>query len=162
MAEKILTQDYLNTIFEYKDGELFWNVKRSGIQKGDMAGCIDSKGYKRIRLNRKKILNHRIIFMMHHGFLPKMLDHINLNRLDNKIENLREANRIQNGQNRILKSNTSSYKNVYWHTQAQKWYVRLIVNKKNKSLGLYDNLELAGLIAEEARNKYHGVFARHL
>jgi hypothetical protein len=162
MAEQIITQEYLQSIFEYKDGELFWNVKRSGIQKGDMAGCVDSKGYKRIRLNGKKILNHRIIFIIHHGFLPKMLDHINLNRLDNRIENLREANRIQNGQNRVLKNNTSGYKNVYWHTQAKKWCVRIVANKKHISCGLFNELELAGLVAQEARNKYHGEFARHL
>jgi hypothetical protein len=162
MAEQIITQEYLQSIFVYKDGELFWNVKRSGIQKGDMAGCIDSKGYKRIRLNGKKILNHRIIFMIHHGYLPEMLDHINLNRLDNRIENLREANRIQNGQNRILKNNTSGYKNVYWHNQTKKWCVRITSNKKDINCGLFNDLDLAGLVASEARNKYHGEFARHL
>jgi hypothetical protein len=161
MTDKIITQEYLQSIFNYKDGELYWNVNRSGIQKGDMAGCIDSKGYKRIRLNGKKLLNHRIIFMIHKGYLPMMLDHINGNVLDNKIENLREANRSQNGFNRILKNNTSGFKNVYWHNQEKKWHIRLNIKSKCYSFGLYDDIELAGLVAEEARNKYHGEFARH-
>lgn len=161
MTDKIITQEYLQTIFEYKDGELYWNVKRSGIQKGDMAGCIDTKGYKRIRLNGKKLLNHRIIFLMHKGFLPKILDHINYNKLDNKIENLRPATRSQNGFNKLLKSNTSGFKNVYWHNQGKKWHVRLQIQSKCYSFGLYDDIYLAGLVAEEARNKYHKEFSRH-
>jgi len=99
---------------------------------------------------------------MQHGYLPKVVDHINGNTQDNRIENLRAATYTENQRNsRINKNSSSGVKNVVWHKQRQKWSVRILVNKKTKSFGLYDDIELADLVAQEARNKYFGSFARH-
>jgi hypothetical protein len=159
----MITKEFLHEIFDYKNGFLYWKVKFSRkINIGQKAGCDKGNGYFKTVINEKNYFNHRLIFLYHYGYMPKIVDHINKNPADNKIENLREASLTENQYNRKLnKNNTSGIKNVYWHNQAKKWNVRLIVNKKIKSFGLYDNLELARLVSEEARNKYHGKFACH-
>jgi hypothetical protein len=58
-------------------------------------------------------------------------------------------------------NNTSGIKGVCWHKSTNRWYVQLQVNKKMKYLGIYEDIELAELVAIEARAKYHGEFARN-
>ena len=164
MADNILTQDYLLNIFKYKDGELFYQNKThkfSKIKIGDKAGCLYANGYLSVKIQGKPYSLHRIIFMMFYGFFPKAVDHIDGNKLNNKIENLREADFITNGYNRKLGiNNTSGYKNVVWSKKLKKWRVTFMVEKKFKDLGYFEDLELAALVAQEARNKYHKNFAR--
>ena len=148
--------------FQYENGNLYWKKPRSGIAVGAKAGFIDSKGYLRVRFNGKKYLNHRLIFFMEYGYMPEMLDHIDKNSLNNRIENLRPATRSQNGYNKFMqKNNTTGYKNVYWHNQSKKWVVKINFNKKIKHIGLFKDIELADLVAQEARNKYYKEFACH-
>jgi hypothetical protein len=169
-----LTQEEAHSLFDYRDGELFWKVRplsyfktegrhvqwneRYGSQKA--GSCVGR--YVNIAINKIRYQAHRIIFLMHYGYFPKVIDHINGQTQDNRIENLRAATHAENIRNsKIPKNNTSGLKNVVWHKQRQKWGVRIIVNKKSKSFGLYDDIELADLVAREARNKYFGSFARH-
>jgi hypothetical protein len=156
MTEQIITKELLNKLFEYKDGELF-------RKSGKKAGCINKvRGYKSININGKSYTNHRLIFLMHNNYLPKYLDHIDNNRLNNKIENLREATRSQNQHNRKLNTNNKSgAKNVSWNQHNLSWRVRINFNKKLKFIGYYADIELAKLAAIEAREKYHGTFANH-
>ena len=157
-----LTLSYLHTLFEYKDGVLYRKIARANTKVGDEAGWIGNKGYKLVGLNYKCILEHRIIFMMFHGYMPKFVDHINGNIKDNRIENLREANCITNGYNqKLTKRNTSGCKNVSWNKQRGKWVVRIVHSKKKVKQWYVDDFELAELIAYEARIKFHGDFANH-
>ena len=159
-----LNKDKLLELFEYKNGELFWKKpfgKKTKI--GNKAGRKQSLGYIQVNVNKKSYLAHRIIFAMHNGYFPKFIDHINGNKSDNRIENLREVTASQNLQNTKKPiTNTSGYKNVYFHPSRNKWQVKLVVNKTNKSFGYYDDLELADLVAQEVRNKYFGEFACYL
>lgn len=160
----MITQDELKNLFYYENGVLFWkNVHPcSPVKAGDKAGHLTKGGYLRTGVQRKLYLNHRLIFLMHYGHIPDQLDHINGVRTDNRIENLREATKYENTHNqRTRKDNTSGVKGVYWNKQKNKWYVRVGVFGKRKFLGGYDDLELASLVAEEARNLYHGEYARH-
>lgn len=152
-----------NKYLNYRNGKLYWKVSNSNrVKIGDEAGTVNSSGYLNIGLNNKNYLNHRIIFAIHNGYIPKVVDHINGFKTDNRIENLREATRIQNGQNMKLRtSNKSGCKNVSWHKPLNKWKVSLRVNNKVKHIGYFLNLELADLVAVEARNKYHLNFANH-
>ena len=94
--------------------------------------------------------------------MPKLIDHIDNDPSNNKIENLREATRHQNGTNaKTWSNNISGAKNVSWHKQCKKWRVRVSINKKMETIGLFDDFDLAELVAVEARNKFHGNFARH-
>ena len=106
-------QDFIDR-FEYRDGKLFYKNTEGCMAKGSEVGTLD-KGYLKTLINRKPYRLHRIIFMMHHGYLPKYIDHIDGNPANNRIENLRPATSSQNNLNRGKhKRNTSGYKGVTW------------------------------------------------
>ena len=151
-----LTKDYLHQIFKYKDGELF------RLKNNKKVGSNHIKGYKHTTIKGKRYLNHRLIFMMFYGYFPKEIDHINGIRSDNRIENLRSVVGPQNHQNsKIRKDNKCGVKNVYWFKELNKWKVDIRIDGKRKYIGVFEDLELAELAAQEARDKYHGKFARH-
>lgn len=150
----MLTKDQLHTLFEYVDGEL--------IRKGKVAGSINKRNYKCIYVEGKIYKAHRLVFLYHHGFLPKQIDHIDGNTLNNKIENLRAANNSKNMMNRgMMKNNTSGSKGVFFDKETNKWRVAIRLNTQLHSFGRFEDKELAELVAIEARNKYHKEFANH-
>jgi hypothetical protein len=161
-SEQKMNQEMLHKLFVYKNGRLYWKVSNTNrIKVGDIAGYITEHGYRKIRVEKKQEYEHRIVFLMHHGFLPKHLDHIDGNKLNNKIENLREATHSQNMMNvKIKKNNTSGTKGVCFDKQRKKWLVRITIQNKDIHLGRFDDLELAELVAIEGRDKYHKSFAR--
>jgi hypothetical protein len=162
MATKILTQDYLHTLFEYKDGNLYYKERTGKMLAGQKAGTIRQTGYMAIVINKKPYYAHRLIYMMFYKKIPKFVDHINEIKLDNRIENLREATKSQNGWNRKkLSTNTSGYKNVSWSNRDKKWCVRIAIDKTTKSFGNYFDLDVAKFVAETMRHKYHKNFANH-
>jgi hypothetical protein len=160
----MITKKFLHEIFDYKNGCLYWKVKFSRkINIGQKAGCDMGNNYFKIVINKKKYLSHRLIYLYHYGYMPEVVDHINKNSTDNRIENLREATFQQNQYNRKLNKNSSTgIKNVYWNKKTNKWSVRFTIEKKLKHFGCFDNFESAKLISQEIRNKYHGKFASYL
>lgn len=165
MADKYstLTKDFLHYLFDYKDGKLFWKIHTSNRKVGDRAGTLDCRGYRNIRIKKYCYREHRLIFLMHYGYLPKYLDHIDNNRSNNLIQNLRETTASQNNMNkRIYKRNTSGVKGVAWIQSKQKWRARCIKNGKYYVAGHFEKLEDAKDAIESLRNKLHGDFARHI
>jgi hypothetical protein len=160
----MITQERLKEIFEYKDGALYWkkpNVKANRIKIGDRFGANDN-GYRRGGIDGTNYLEHRLIFMMHHGFVPKYIDHIDNDTTNNHIENLRECTNGENQHNRILgKANTSGIKGVTWHSPTKKWQVRLGIGWKSKYFGTYYDINVAKFVAEIMRHKYHKEFANN-
>jgi hypothetical protein len=145
----ILSQEVLHELFEYKDGNLIRKKTNS------IAGSIDTNGYLITSVLGKKQKNHRIIFLMHYGYLPKIIDHIDRNPANNKIENLRAASRSLNCLNsKINKTNKSGVKNVDFLKSKKKWRVLMQIQKKSYFFGYFSDLELAALVAEEAKDKY--------
>ena len=163
MTAQILTQEYLHALFNYKIGELYWKISNNRkIKIGSIAGYVTSANYKSVKIFGKQHLNHRLIFLMHYGYLPNYIDHIDENPSNNKIENLRKVTQVQNLQNsKLSKNNTSGCKNVYWNKAAKKWQVYCRIGEKLRYFGVYDDLELADLVAQEVRDKYFGKYARH-
>jgi hypothetical protein len=160
----MITQQSIADCFEYRDGYLYWKGvghpnKQHLLDKP--AGSIHKTGYRHITWMGKVQKAHRLIFMLHHGYMPQEVDHINGDRADNRIENLRAANRSENQCNRnLLANNTSGYSGVSWHKKSQAWVVRLMKNGKSYAIGYFKDLELAGLVSKEARSLYHGQFAK--
>ena len=158
-----LTKDYLHQIFEYKDGNLYYKQKTGANSIiGKKVGCLTNKGYFSTTIKSKFYLIHRLIFMMFYGYIPSEIDHINGIRNDNRIENLRPANNQNQHNSKIRKDNKSGVKGVYWFKELQKWKVDIGICGKRKYIGVFKDLELAELVAIEARDKYHGKFARHI
>jgi hypothetical protein len=158
----MITKELLHELFEYKDGELYWKVattNRYGANR--KAGFYCQNGYRYIGLMGKRYKTHRLIWMMHHGDMPEIIDHINRDSLDNRIENLRPATKAQNCQNNKKRINESGSRNVHQNKKTKKWTVRIAVNKKNIHIGSFEDFELAEFVAMEARNKYHKEFASH-
>jgi hypothetical protein len=155
-----MNQFQVKDYFDYLDGELYWKVAKGHICVGQKAGSKRVDGYKSIKIDKKGYLAHRLIFLWHHGYLPKELDHINGNPSDNRIENLRPATRAQNMYNIGIASNaTSKNKCVVWHKATKKWEVRLSDNGIRRYFGVYKDIDYAIFIADAMRYKYHKEFA---
>ena len=151
----------LNT-FRYEDGNLFYKNNVSAKQKAQAkAGYIDKKkGYVRVYFDNKLFYLHRIIFLMHYGYCPEIIDHIDRNGLNNKIENLRPASRAQNQFNsKQMVNNTSGHKNVFWCKRANRWIVKFNINNKQIQCGMFKCINEAIDHAKICRNKYHKDFA---
>jgi len=157
----MLTQTLVKTLFNYYNGVLYWKISLNDKnQIGWKAGSMSGK-YIRIQIHKKKYLAHRLIFLYHHGYLPKTIDHKDNNPTNNKIENLRECTRSENeGNSKTPKNNTSGYKGVMWHKQHQKWMAQIGVNYKRKHIGLYSTKEEAAKAYNQAAIQYFGEFAK--
>ena len=97
-----LTQAGLHEIFEYSNGVLYWKVsplRGDAFKTGDIAGTLRKDGRCVISRNSKRALRHRIIYLMHTGHCPVMLDHINGDCTDDRIENLRATTKQLNAAN---------------------------------------------------------------
>lgn len=91
-----------NDYLEYVEGGLYWKrkpAKASLIKVGDRVGCLDKDGYRKFTLCGKYYREHRVIFFMHHGYWPELVDHIDRDISNNRIENLREASPKLNSRN---------------------------------------------------------------
>lgn len=106
---------------------------------------------------KKNILMHRVIAKTPEG---KLVDHKNMDRLDNRRNNLRNCTKSQNEANATkYKNNKSGYKGVYKHSQTGKWVSTLRLNNKNINLGCFRNIVDAAKAYNEAATKYFGEFA---
>ena len=155
---------YLSEIIEdnleHKDGVLYWKKTAGRKIKGKEAGWL-SKGYVMVGIGGEVHPAHRIIFLMHYGYCPEYLDHIDGNRANNKIENLRPATLNENARNSKKPShNTSGYKGVCWDKNRNKWMAYITINNKFKSLGRFNEIEDAHLAYTNAAKQYFGNFAR--
>jgi len=157
MQSKLCILDELLANFAYENGRLV-NI-HTNIE---IKHRTNNNGYFVAKVGNKIYLYHRLIFLFHYRLLPKMVDHINHNKKDNRIENLRAATNTQNQQNsKLRKDNVSGVKNVHWHSPTQKWRVCLRVNKKKVWVGEFKDLEIAKTASIEARKNYHGEYACH-
>ena len=159
LSEKQLLEE-IKEKFEYRDGNLYW---REG--NGRKSGKLINGGmglYKVCTVNRASYYQHRLIFLYHHGYMPKYLDHINNDRHDNRIENLRAVSARQNQHNRsINKNSTSGVKGVCLHKPSGKWMAHVCCDSKSYYGGLHDNIHDAAQATKDLREKLHGKFANH-
>lgn len=153
-----LTQEEVQKLFSYnpETGILTRKVKTHGHKKGSVVGSLLG-GYLKFCMNYKSYLVHRIIWLHVYGKFPTgQIDHINRNKTDNRLCNLREVTHQANSINKALRSdNTSGVTGVSKHKASNKWFVRISVNKQNKYLGSFDSFEdavKARLTAEEYLN----------
>jgi hypothetical protein len=159
-----LTQERVKQLFTYDraTGNLYWKPRR-GVAAGREAGCVSMRdGYRRVGIDFTDHLVHRIVWLCETGeFPPEVLDHINMDKLDNRIENLRLATKSQNGFNRLRsKRNNSGYKGVCYDKSRGDYLAKICVNYKQINIGRFANPEDAHAAYTAAAEKLHGKFAR--
>lgn len=149
-----MTREELRKIIRYDpDTGLFTRTD------GSPCGYVMNTGYREISVNNKKWLAHRLAFVYMEDSLPKYVDHVNQIKDDNRWCNLRPCSHAENMRNTKIRSTSlTGVRNVRLHKRSGLYNVALKITGKVKSLGYYKDLELAALVAEEARYKYYGKF----
>lgn len=125
---------------------------RNGPRAGKPVRAKGSHGYLVTGLmiggQCRLLLAHRIAFALVHGRWPEaQIDHINGDRLDNRIANLREATDAENRQNSKQKLGKSGERGVYWNRALNKWHAQISVRGKQTYIGVFADLA-------EAREAY--------
>lgn len=131
-------------------GKFYWKVDFDNHSIGDLAGN-NHDGYLMLVVSKKKVFLHRLAWLAVYGEFPKgFIDHINKNRSDNRIENLRDATKVENGMNRKLSSNNKSgFTGVSWSGTHKKWISQISDNKKRILIGYFDDKESAIVARKE-------------
>ena len=176
----MLTQEELKSVLHYnpETGVFTWLINASSKAKvGSIAGCIydnrtkvqKSLGGKpdyrrRIRIKGKSYYSNVLAWLYMTGEWPESLvDHCNVDALDDRWINLRAATIKQNGKNkRIFINNTSGFKGVSKLSKYNKWQVHIRVDGKRFNLGNYDCIAAASFAYQIASDKYHGEFGREV
>ena len=138
-------------------GVVYWKIARKNVMAGDIAGHLcKSTGYEKITFNRRGFKSHRVIWALVHGEWPELeVDHINGDRSDNKISNLRLASHVENIRNMKTRKNkkcvlkgVTPYKN-----QTNKFVAQIRIDGKQQKLGVFST-------EQEAHNAYCDVAAK--
>ena len=143
--------------YDPETGVFTGKVARGNISVGKKVGGLHGSGYSYFMVDGKRVGAHRLAWLYTYGVWPKKhLDHINGDRNDNRIVNLREATNAENHQNRKKpKNNTSGYMGVTYHKGQQKWYAQISVENKRKYLGSFETPEEAFDAYLNAKKLYH-------
>ena len=154
-----LTAEYLRSVLAYspETGIFTWKVSQARrIRVGDVAGSPNGRGYLAVKVRGQIYKAHRLAWLYGLGEWPKLdIDHINRNRSDNRIANLREVTHKQNLQNAGKYShNTSGHTGVYWLKQSSKWRAHIKHNYKYIHLGCFTTIEDA-IAARKAAEKLY-------
>ena len=159
----MLTPDYLKQLFRYDDetGNLIWQITKSATAfVGSMAGSINAKGHINLQIDKKMYAAHQVVFMLHHGFIPCEIDHINGVKTDNRIENLRVCTSSQNkGNIGLLKSNCSGYRGVSLNKRSGMYHAQIKINGKQTYLGRFATPKDAAIVYNKAAKEHFGEFA---
>jgi hypothetical protein len=133
--------------FDAELGIFTWKVQRKNANIGDVVANKHRQGYLYINIDGKSYLGHRLAWFYVYEVWPEfVLDHINHNKLDNRISNLRSVTQKENGKNIAnKKSNLSGMNGVCFRSDGRKnpWHARVMHNRKEVSLGHFSTFEEA-------------------
>lgn len=142
--------------YESETGTFRWRMNRSrGALKGSIAGTAQANGYLKIKSMGKNFLVHRLIWFIEKGApLPSEIDHINGDRTDNRIGNLRAATRQENLRNMAWVKGCGSLKGASWRKDLKKWGSSIRFGGRKIYLGVF-------LTELEAHAAYCGFAQQH-
>lgn len=152
-----MTKDNLHKILHYEPttGIFTWAVSRHKVTSGSPAGYLQ-KGYVTIETGRKSYRAHRLAWFYTYGVWPSdQIDHINGDRADNRICNLREASNAENMQNQRRSHSNNKLGVLGVHKRHNGFRARITVNKKIIQLGFYKTKELAHEAYLKAKRELH-------
>jgi len=152
--------------YDYKSGFFFWKVRSSARARiGNVAGGVENSGYRRIRIKGEAYLAHRLAWYYYYGRIPEIdIDHINGNKDDNRIENLRLAKKIENGRNRRLNKHNKTGISGVLLTEYDTYKVCINTDDGYTHLGTFKNIFEAACVRKSAEIKigYHKNHGRTL
>ena len=158
MSKPILTQIQLKEIIEYnpETGVFKWTKKKKWTNKRTV-GHIDKDGYHSIMIDGRNWRAHRLAWLYIYGELPDQIDHVNHNKADNRIVNLRSVTNQQNQMNRRYTGNSAGFMGVCYDKSRKQYKPHIKVDQELINLGRYDTLEEAidARIAAEVEYGFH-------
>lgn len=160
MCDSRISSEILLSIFDYRDGNLYWKYWKKGRRKDLLAGTKNNRGYIKVTVNGVQLYAHRIVWEMHNGAIPDEMeiDHINHDRSDNRIENLRLVRRSENAMNLSrAKNNKTGFTDVFFNKARSKYFVSVKVDRKHVFGGWHLSIESA----VASRNKLWDKFGFH-
>jgi len=158
----IKAKELLN--YDSETGIITWKVSRNKrIKIGSEAGTLHHTGYRHIGISindkSKSLQAHRLAWFITYSELPDIIDHVNGVKDDNSISNLRSCTQQQNTFNRgARKDNTSGFKGVSFNKMAKKFHARIVINGKNKHLGLFNTAKEASEVYEAKAKELFGEY----
>jgi hypothetical protein len=154
----MLTQTYLHSVFKYENGQLYWIGNRQGAKKDKPISSKVGHGYLGCMLDGKHYLLHRLIYLYVHGHMPDGdVDHINGNRSDNRIENLRVVTKKGNQQNmrKAYSTSKSGLLGAFYKQKTKKWHSSICVSGKRFYLGTFNSPDEAHKAYIKAKRDLH-------
>jgi len=149
--------------YNAKTGAFLWKKDR-GIKflAGSVAGYTDPRGYTAICIDYRRHYAHRLAWLLSYGNWPaKQIDHINGNKTDNRLANLREATPAQNNANsKTHKRNKSGFRGVSWSTRDRCWRAFISFNRARRSLGDFQSAYEANAAYQREARRLFGEFQR--
>jgi hypothetical protein len=161
MASDSLTAERLRELLDYdpETGVFLWKVNRSIGKAGQVAGGLSKAlGYRTIGIDSRLYYGHRLAWLYVHGRWPEgVIDHINGDRTDNRISNLREVHQRVNVENRraVRKDSATGLMGVYRDKGTTKLQARITARKVRYDLGWFDTAEEAHAAYLKAKRKLH-------
>lgn len=154
----MITQERLKQLLHYDpDTGIFTRIESNRVDRlGKQAGSCNTKGHIQIRLDGTLYVAHRLVWLYMTGEFPiNQLDHIDGDKTNNKIANLREATNKQNQENVPLQvNNTSGYRGVSFDKRLKKFRAYVCHNRQQITLGFFITAELAAAAAKKARDQF--------
>ena len=176
-----LTQELANELLRYdrETGKLWWKPRGEHLFKGteihtpnvqmrqwntryadaEAFTASDLKGYKNGKLLGIKYQAHRVIWFLEFGFWPGVIDHINGDTSDNRLENLRACSVSENARNSAMRKGTSIFRGVSWHEQDNHWVVQIQTDSGRKRIGGFESELDAAIAYDRAAREQHRDFA---
>lgn len=143
--------------FSSQRGMSIWNTKYSG----KVAGSLDREGYTVIRILERHFYAHRLAWVITHGVEPPVsIDHINGDKSDNRLANLRLATSSENCRNtQTRRDNKSGHKGVSWHNGNKAWVAKIKVHGATFHLGTFEDKQAAIDAYVQGSILHHGEFS---
>lgn len=158
-----LTDENLRELFDYRDGELLSKIRLGRWIPGVAIGQWGLRGYRITRVAGKVYLLHRLIWRYFNGAITQglVIDHIDGNPKNNRIDNLRMVTPSENARNSCLpRHNKSGVVGVYLDSQGRGWVAAVSLNNKYKWLGRFKTFEEAVECRKQA-NIHYGFHPNH-